>query len=1390
MYKKPAFFKKILFFLAVCTYCTAFSQFESGGLAYIVNSPVTTPPSVTVTGRAVGNTATDITIPSSVTDAVNDTFNVTIIGASAFVDNQLTSVIIPNTVISIENRAFFSNVNANANQLTSITIPNSVTSIGNEAFQFNRLTSVTIPDGVTSIGANAFSDNLLTSVTIPNTVTSIGNDAFRNNQLTSVTIPNGITSIEDNTFLNNLLTSVTIPNTVTSIGVNAFFNNQLTSITIPNNVTSIGTFAFQNNLLSSVTIPNSVTSIGQFAFRNNQLTSVTIPDSVTSIGATAFATNQLTNITIPDGIIDIPFGVFAVNQLTSVTIPDNVTSIGSLAFGINPLSSVSVLGNSPASIVGDTFGDPSGITLLVPCNTEQIYIDAGYTGFASVMGDTMAPEITCPADVIIAINASTDPADTGMATATDNCDMNLSITFNDVIVDNIITRTWTATDASDNTATCEQIIEMVPPPPFITYGSGFNFSQSTTERSSFSPAIEETSPTSHTFSPDGRTLFMIGTNNSSVLQFDVVIPFDLSTVSPLSSGSFTISAQEEGRNGITFSPDGSMMFIVGSGSFGNFTGTITRYDLSTPFDVTTASFNNNTFTTDAQSSNPTGVAFSSNGDRMFITGGQEVFQYDLNTPFDVATAMFNGVSFTFIPTNHFGLRFSANGLRMFIGFRSGTQGIFQYNLDTPFDISNVTNSPFSFSVPAPNPFLGNGFSFDPSGSRLYLTSGNGTIRQFDFMDGSGNFVGEGYTEASANDGSITTTNLIIIVLTGDTFNLPLDASDFTINNLPDGLTADFVAGTSLGALTLSGNATRHELSDTIENLTITFNDSAFVNSTAAEVGNAINADTHFPITFFSCPGAVTTIFSENPATGPGWSAGAPGPNDRAIVNLNYDTSIFGNIESCTLEIIDGNTLTVSDNTHVQTQSDITVNGTLAVSNAGSLVQVSEVAETFNNGNISVEKTTPLLNPRAFVALGTPMSAETRSGVYADADRAFEIVPSLFTPHPDVTTAVNFTDVDFDYFTPAINLTPGEGYLVFPQATSASSAATFDHTYTQGTLNSGVISYPLVYNGPDTENNFNVAGNPYASAIDNDLLLMGNDHISTLYFWEHLTDPSADNPGDNTANFSMDDISMYNLLGGVPATNGGTAPGQFMPSGQGFAVLADQSFAGDPLVFTNAMRVTGNNGTVRSAETPIDRLWLRLTLDGFELQSTALVGFTPHTTIGYDAGFDSDRLDSTLSLFSTLESGEQLAIQGREVFDTQIAVALGFSTQIPEQQQYTISIDQLEGSDLEQSDIFLIDNLLNTITNLKETAYTFASSSVENNISLFPNPTQGQLTITSANARLQQAVIYDLTGRLVQTITLTAANNNLIDVSRLATGNYVLQLTSIQGDTVIKRFIKE
>src|SRR6185436_6191147 len=83
-------------------------------------------------------------------------------------------------------------------------------------------------------------------------------------------------------------------------------------------------------------------------------------------------------------------------------------------------------------------------------------------------GDTTPPVITCPADVQQGCNASITPANTGTATATDNC--SVQVTFTDVTTSqncySYITRTWTATDLCGNTATCDQhiiIVDRTPP---------------------------------------------------------------------------------------------------------------------------------------------------------------------------------------------------------------------------------------------------------------------------------------------------------------------------------------------------------------------------------------------------------------------------------------------------------------------------------------------------------------------------------------------------------------------------------------------------------------------------------------------------------------------------------------------------------------------------------------------------------------------------------------------------------------------------------------------------------------------------------------------------------------------------------------------------------------
>jgi hypothetical protein len=83
----------------------------------------------------------------------------------------------------------------------------------------------------------------------------------------------------------------------------------------------------------------------------------------------------------------------------------------------------------------------------------------------TVVEDT-PPVIECPDDATVSCDEDTSPANTGMATATDNCGGEVTLTFVDGEVSgdgclSSFTRTWTATDESGNTASCDQVITIV-----------------------------------------------------------------------------------------------------------------------------------------------------------------------------------------------------------------------------------------------------------------------------------------------------------------------------------------------------------------------------------------------------------------------------------------------------------------------------------------------------------------------------------------------------------------------------------------------------------------------------------------------------------------------------------------------------------------------------------------------------------------------------------------------------------------------------------------------------------------------------------------------------------------------------------------------------------------
>ena len=103
----------------------------------------------------------------------------------------------------------------------------------------------------------------------------------------------------------------------------------------------------------------------------------------------------------------------------------------------------------------------------------------GNTSFCEqyiVVYDTIKPVITCPADTTIDCTADTSVASLGMATAVDNCDSNLVITYSDAVFagncegESIIERTWTATECfTENFSTCVQTITVIDTtPPTLT----------------------------------------------------------------------------------------------------------------------------------------------------------------------------------------------------------------------------------------------------------------------------------------------------------------------------------------------------------------------------------------------------------------------------------------------------------------------------------------------------------------------------------------------------------------------------------------------------------------------------------------------------------------------------------------------------------------------------------------------------------------------------------------------------------------------------------------------------------------------------------------------------------------------------------------------------------
>ena len=76
------------------------------------------------------------------------------------------------------------------------------------------------------------------------------------------------------------------------------------------------------------------------------------------------------------------------------------------------------------------------------------------------------------------------------------------------------------------------------------------------------------------------------------------------------------------------------------------------------------------------------------------------------------------------------------------------------------------------------------------------------------------------------------------------------------------------------------------------------------------------------------------------------------------------------------------------------------------------------------------------------------------------------------------------------------------------------------------------------------------------------------------------------------------------------------------------------------------------------------------------------------------------------------------------------------------------------------------------------------------LSLYPVPASGQLNIELDGGSLRGADIFSVDGRLQSSQSLIAGQRNVIDVSGLAHGRYLLRLVDANGKNLVRPFVKD
>lgn len=247
--------------------------------------------------------------------------------------------------------------------------------------------------------------------------------------------------------------------------------------------------------------------------------------------------------------------------------------------------------------------------------------------------------------------------------------------------------------------------------------------------------------------PDGTKIYAYGTGDGTIKQYSLSDPWNLDTAT-LETQSPSLDAQDSFVTSIFFKPDGTKVYAATQNK------TVYQYTLTTPWDVSTLVYDNVVldYTQSALDSYTTWIFIDSTGTNMYGSNGNTIVRFPMTTPWDISTASWEELFSTTARSNSIirGMFFDPTATKMFVLEMVDEVDTFidQYELTQANTLSTATYTA-TYTVDTTVTQQSEDIYIDTANGHEMIILGAGRVHRFQFSadpnadsgdGGSGSFV--------------------------------------------------------------------------------------------------------------------------------------------------------------------------------------------------------------------------------------------------------------------------------------------------------------------------------------------------------------------------------------------------------------------------------------------------------------------------------------------------------------------------------------------------------------------------------------------------------------------------------------------------------------------------